>query len=335
MRKRILFLISLFTIAPAALAMTRDAQLTNTTGYNYNYMYPYMNNAMRTNLNPGVTTSQSLSPINTVVKTTALPNTTARRVVPRRTSNARTATPQSAPTALNNSRRVISRGASGAASRRTIPTATTPGARRVVARSAMAPGATMRGTSNREQNTYLYRTSSNAAAMATESTTPRVTSGRCLADYTACMNNYCERPNTAYNRCYCSSKLSQIDSQYMSNIESLINQILTMKSTNRWTDEEMNEYWMSTVGKYRGENSWVNLDNALTIDWSSTESRVRGQTAFTTGHEYCIQHLRGCAYMISNLRDAYRSEIARDCATYESSLQRIKNAAESILGANK
>ena len=121
----------------------------------------------------------------------------------------------------------------------------------------------------------------------------------------------------------------------MSNIESLINQILTMKSTNRWTDEEMNEYWMSTVGKYRGENSWVNLDNALTIDWSSTESRVRGQTAFTTGHEYCIQHLRGCAYMISNLRDAYRSEIARDCATYESSLQRIKNAAESILGANK
>ena len=129
MRKRILFLISLFTITPAALAMTRDAKLTNTTGYNYNYMYPYMNNAMRTNLNPGVTTSQSLSPINTVVKTTALPNTTARRVVPRRTSNARTATPQSAPTALNNSRRVISRGASGATSRRAIPTATTPGAR--------------------------------------------------------------------------------------------------------------------------------------------------------------------------------------------------------------
>ena len=108
-----------------------------------------------------------------------------------------------------------------------------------------------------------------------------------------------------------------------------------MKSTNQWSDAEMDEYWMDTVGKYRGENSWTNLDNALDIDWASTESRVRGQTAFTTGHEYCVQHLRGCYYMAANMRDVYRSEIARDCAAYESYLQTIKNAADSIVGANQ
>ena len=97
----------------------------------------------------------------------------------------------------------------------------------------------------------------------------------------------------------------------------------------------MNEYWMDTIGKYTGDNSWVNLENALNIDWSSTESRVRGQQAFATGHSYCVQHLKGCAYMANNLRDAYRSEIARDCSTYETSLKKIKSAAESILEAYK
>ena len=89
------------------------------------------------------------------------------------------------------------------------------------------------------------------------------------------------------------------------------------------------------MGNYTGENSWTNLDNALNIDWAGMESRVRGQNAFVTGHEYCIQHLRGCAYAASNIRDAYRSEIARDCNTYEQSLQRVQNAAESILEAYK
>ena len=89
---------------------------------------------------------------------------------------------------------------------------------------------------------------------------------------------------------------------------------------------------METVGKYGDGNSWENIDASLDINWADLESRVRGQSAFTTGHEYCVQHLRGCSYMSTNLRDVYRSEIARDCATYEESLLRIKNAAESILG---
>lgn len=149
------------------------------------------------------------------------------------------------------------------------------------------------------------------------------------------MDGYCVRENTAYNRCYCSAKLSQIDAQYQPEIDSLIKQILTMRGTNRWTEAEMNEYWMSVVGKYRGENSWTNLDNALNIDWASLESRARGQNAFVTGHDYCMQHLQGCFYMAANLRDIYRSDIARDCSTYEKSLQKLKNAAESIVEAYK
>ncbi len=314
MRKRILYFFTLFIISTGAFATTRDAQLTNTTGYNYNYMYPYMNNQMRTNLNPGVTTSQSLSPINTVVKTT--PMSSQRRVVPRKSTPRATTTP----------------------ARGTITPARTSPPRRVVARSGLPTVravATKTNETTRADYSYTNRTASNAAANLTESESARVSSVRCMADYNECMNDYCERANTPYNRCYCSAKLSQIDSKYQPKIDQLITQMIRLKNTNTWSDDEMNEYWMDTVGKYRGENSWTNLDNALNINWADLDSRVRGQNAFTTGHEYCIQHLRGCYYMATNLRDAYRSEIARDCATYEQSLLKIQNVAESIVESYK
>lgn len=305
-------------------ATTRDAQLTNTTGYNYNYMYPYLSNQMRTDLNPGVTTSQSTSPINAIVRTTKMSG--ERRVVPRPT---------------------VTRSATNTTTRRTTPPNTTAQRRttpapvraqntnrRVVARSGLRQNARIRNAT-RGDTSYTARTTANTANYA-ESSTARISSARCLADYTQCMNGYCERKKTAYNKCYCSSKLSQIDSQYQDTIDNLIKQILTLRGTNQWSESEMNEYWMQTVGKYTGtENSWTNLENALNIDWAGMESRVRGQSAFNTGHEYCVQHLRGCSYMAANLRDAYRSEIARDCATYEQSLQLLKNAAESIIEANK
>lgn len=278
-----------------------------TASYTYNYMYPYLNNQMRTTLKPADATSPTTSPINAVVRTEQL----------------------SAP------RRVVARSAKSS-----VPTTTTTPARRVVARSGtqsarnVAPrrGQTIATTdSTRLENTYKYRSAENAAAL--PDTTPTISSARCLADYTECMNMYCVRENTQYNRCYCSSKLSQIDATYQPAIENLIKQILQIRNDGEWSDEEMNEYWMSTIGKYTGDNSWTNIDNLLDIDWSSMESRVRGQNAFMTGHEYCVQHLRGCFYMASNLRDAYRSMINTDCATYESSLQKLKNAAESVLGA--
>lgn len=323
MRKYSIIFAILFGCIGTSHATTRDARLTNTTDYNYNYMYPYMNNQMRTALNPGTTTPQSLSPINAVVKTTQISQ--KRNVVPRPGHNTSTQT----------TARSATTGTQGTTLRRVV-------ARRATNSNQMARRGSIRGnqTQNVISNTSPNRsnpTYSNRSATTAVQTTPteRISSTRCLADYTECMNNYCERPNSAYNRCYCSSKLSQIDSQYQPAIEQLITSILTIQSANKWTDSEMNEYWMNTVGKYSNENSWTNLDNALNIDWSSMESRVRGQNAFTTGHEYCVQHLRGCYYMAGNLRDAYRSDIARDCAVYEASLQKIKNAAESIVESYK
>ena len=330
MRKRILFFAIFASLTFPTLAATRDAQLTNTTGYNYNYMYPYMNNSMRTNLNPGVSTNQSSNLIDTVVKTTQLPATTQRRVVARPNS-ARTASrsgTQYAATAPQ--RRVVARPNSGRAA--------TTGAAMVRRgnndRGYSIPTIIENSSDARSKPTYSARSSAPTNLISTQ-TAQHISSVRCLADYTECMDKYCVRENTKYNRCYCSSKLSQIDSTYQPAIERLITQILTMKSANQWSDSEMNEYWMSTIGKYTGDNSWENLDSALDIDWASMDSRVRGQNAFNTAHEYCSQHLRGCFYMASNMRDAYKSEIARDCSAYEQSLLRLQTAAESIIEANK
>ena len=315
---------ALLCIVTATYAATRDAQLTNTTGYNYNYMYPYMNNQMRTNLNPGVTTSQSLNPINTVVKTTKL--SADRRVVPRPTNTQRTAT-------NTTNRRITPQVAQSRTSARAgvMPSTNTTG-RRVVARSGISRTPAMaRNTTKRTNNNPQNYTPQNYSNTGTQ-----VSSARCLADYTDCMNGYCERANTAYNRCYCSAKLSQIDAKYQNDIESLIKQILTLQNSSQWSNSEMNEYWMENVGKYYGDNSWNNIDDALnSINWTDLDSRVRGQSAFATGHQYCSQHLEGCYYMSSNLRDAYRSEISRDCSAYEQYLYKIKSAAESIVESYK
>jgi len=288
-------------------------------------MYPYMNNQMRTELNPGTSPSQNTNPINIAVRTENFGTT--RRVVPRSATTNSTTNARSATGA-----RVAANSTAQSSARSAMP-ASNAQSRRVVARSATNGGGIMRRSTPRSARgdaSYLGQTSSNAAN-ATESTAQPIPSARCLADYTECMNGYCQRENAAYNRCYCSAKLAQIDSKYQTEIENLIHQIIRLQNTNYWTDAEMNEYWMDVVGKYSGENSWVNLDNALNIDWASTESRVRGQQAFATGHEYCVQHLRGCQYMAANMRDAYRSEISRDCTKYESALQTIKNVAESLV----
>ncbi|MBQ0013650.1 MAG: hypothetical protein KBS86_03735 [Proteobacteria bacterium] len=289
-------------------------QIENPTSeYTYNYMYPYLNNQMKTDLNPGITTSQSTSPINVITKTYDIQNKPQRRVIARSGGNtaARSATPmmtmpQMAPQNILQSTNI------GNTARGVSP-------RKVVARAT---------TSNRTSNAP-----ENSPTIYTQPA--EVSTARCYADYTECMNGFCERPNTEYNRCYCSAKLSQIDSEYQPKINDLIMQIAKMKGTNQWTDAEMSDYWNETIGRYTGDDVFAELDNALNINWADLESRVRGQNAFATGHEYCVQHLTNCAYAASNLRDAYRSEIARDCATYKTSLDKIKTAAESIIEANK
>ena len=181
---------------------------------------------------------------------------------------------------------------------------------------------------NRARSAVLGRNTTTNAHPASQDS---VSSQQCFARYKECMDTYCERQDAAYDRCYCSAKLAQIDSKYQKKIDSLIQQIIRLKYNNSVSDEEINAYWDETVGVYTHTNPWVNIDNALNIDWSSTENRIRGQNAFTTGHSYCVGYLRSCSYMAQSLRDAYKSEIERDCATYEQGLSHIQMAAESVV----
>ena len=310
------------TASRGGIATAQNQTDNPTASYTYNYMYPYLNNQMRTTLKPNDATSQSTSPINTVVRTEQLSE--PRRVVSRPTasSNARATTNAAANGTPVSQRRVVSRPTASSNARAAINTdVRANNSRRVVSRAtSVSPYA---NETSRSQNPYLYPTENN----------PRVsTSARCLADYTECMNGYCKREDTAYNRCYCSAKLAQIDAEYQPQIESLVAQIAALQGGGTSTDVgDFNEYWESTVSQYTGGNTWTNIDDALNIDWASMESRVRGQNAFVTGHEYCVQHLTGCFYMSSNLRDAYRSAIAQDCATYEAGLERLKTVAESVI----
>lgn len=337
--KIFLFLSTSVLFVQVALAATSPANYMSANSYNN--LYPYMNNTMRTSLNPGTTPSQSNAQINVLTRTKQATNTTTRKVVPRTSTTQTTARSATANNAVRSANTTATTNAinSARAAANTAMAArnnSTTSSRRVVARSGTTTNNTMQAATRTSRGDVSTYANQNASGVITyDTSTQSIPSSRCMADYIECMNGYCERENAAYNRCYCSTKLAQIDSTYQPEIDSLIKEIIVAQSTNKWTDEEMNEYWMETIGKYTGDNSWVNLENALNIDWSSTESRVRGQQAFATGHSYCVQHLKGCAYMANNLRDAYRSEIARDCSTYETSLKKIKSAAESILEAYK
>ena len=295
------------------VATAQNQTVNPASSYRYNYMYPYLNNQMRTTLKPYDATSPSTNLINAVVRTEQL--STPRRVVPRPTITGKTNT--NSTTNTNTTRAATNTGMANG--------------RRVVQR----PRANNAMNQNGAQNQNITRNTATRNQHTDDtliSTTPMVSSARCLADYTECMNRYCEQSDTAYNRCYCSAKLAQIDSEYQPKIDSLIKQIITIQYGNNPTDDnELREYWTATVSQYTGTNSWENLDDALNIDWASMDSRVRGQNAFVTGHEYCVQHISGCFYMASNLRDAYRSTIAQDCANYQAGLERLKNVAETVI----
>lgn len=283
----------------SGFATVQNQNVNPAASYTYNYMYPYLNNDMRTTLKPYDATSPSTSPINTVVRTEQL--SAPRRVVPRPTSTSNVVTNSTAARAATNN--VV--------------------ARRVVQRPRSPLAADTTVARNVTRNQHVAENQLNNSKV--------ISPARCLADYTECMNSYCERPNTSYNRCYCSAKLSQIDAEYRPQIETLIGQIYLLKENGTTDVSGIDEYWETTVEQYTGENPWAKIDDALDIDWASMESKVRGQNAFITAHDYCSQHIAGCFYMASNLRDAYRSAIAQDCAVYKDGLERLKNIAESVI----
>ena len=162
-----------------------------------------------------------------------------------------------------------------------------------------------------------------------------IPSSKCIADYTQCMNQYCERKNFEYNKCYCSAKLSLIESEYKDKITSLVDKIVSLRNGNiNQNDQELDNYLKNTFGSNSYEKIDKNLadiNQSIQKYWTDKETRLRGQESFNIGNSYCMQHLQGCFYMSENIRDSYRSEIARDCVNYENNLKKIKIMAESIV----
>lgn len=318
MGKRLaLFLLSLIV---ASNAMSADNFIPKkfSTVTSHDDVYPYLLNNTKTKTNKNTTST------NTINSISAAP--IGKRNVVKRKTNARAATNISNSANIDTStRRVVPRTQPVSAR-----AAMTSNQRRVVNRNSQNI-AVRSMTPGRARTTSSARVVSNNRS----STTEKVSSKRCFADYKECMEMYCQREDTAYNRCYCSAKLAQIDSKYQNKIDDLIQQIVRLQYGGTTTSEEIKEYWDKTVGVYTKTNPWVNIENALNIDWADTQSRIRGQNAFNTGHEYCVQNLRSCYYMASNMRDAYKSEITRDCDAYEKSLQKIQDAAESVIESYK
>ncbi len=253
-------------------------------------------------------------------------------IYPYRLNNTKTNTNAKDISATATRRAVVPR--STVTTARATSNTSTPQPRRVVQRSnTRVRAANTNTTTTARTATARVRNAATARNTTTNyyATNERPSSQRCMADYKACMEDYCKREDTAYNRCYCSAKLAQIDAKYQNKIDELIQKIIRLQYGTNATSEDITEYWNQTVGTQIDNNPWVNIDNALNIEWADTQSRVRGQNAFNIGHQYCSQHLRACYYMASNLRDAYKSEIARDCETYEKSLKKIQDAAESVI----
>ena len=309
MRKRNIFIIVLLLIAPCAFGANNFIPKKFNTVTSHNDVYPYRLNNAKINSNKNTTST------NTINSNSAAP--IGKRGVVKRTTNARAATGT-----INNS-----------AARRVVPRNNTFGTVR-----AAQPAPAVRNVGGRGSSNMVIRSvapirtrAANVRSGSNSSANTKVSSQRCFSDYKECMEMYCLREDAAYNRCYCSAKLAQIDSKYLNKIDFLIQEIIRLKYNTDVTSAEIKEYWDKTVGTYTQTNPWVNIENALNIDWADTQSRVRGQQAFNTGHEYCVNNLRACSYMATNLRDAYKSEISRDCATYEKGLQKIQDAAESVI----
>ncbi|MBR3510686.1 MAG: hypothetical protein IKN73_01335 [Alphaproteobacteria bacterium] len=308
-RKFFVFLLTVLFAGSAIAASKVPNRFINKSLYEN--VYPYTLNNTRqdtTNMTTGINFQNQMKTSNN-----SSTSSFGKRRVIKRNTKARSATNAAN---MNTNRTVVPRSniaRSGVSGARNI-------GRKSSASNVVARGVTKTGS--RYTSSDTNKTSSSKTA---------ISSQRCFSDYKECMESFCEREDAPYNRCYCSAKLAQIDSKYQNKIDNLMQQIIKLKYNVDATDEEIKEYWDETIGSYTGDNPWVNIDNALNIDWSTTESRVRGQNAFVTGHKYCVNHLKACYSMASNMRDAYKSEIARDCEVYEKSLQRIQSAAESVI----
>jgi hypothetical protein len=324
--------LALLALVPSSAVTAADTNAM-LSPYQYNMMEPYLNKAMRGKLKPkdaeySISSNQAMARTMTDSARTPLSNyaqpsagvaKTSRRVVARSASapqaQARVAAPRPAASSANVARAAATPAVS---------------ARRVVSRGRAASTSAVR-----EAGMTAAAASASANYYAqTAQTTGDITMAQCLSGYSDCMDNYCRRQNTKYDRCYCSAKLQQLDAEYKPAIDELVKKLAILQNggeiADGMTQEEINEYWNEMFGA-SGGNSMEDLDNALNIDWAGTESSVRGQNAFVAGDSYCKQHLAGCFYMAGNMKSMYRTTIGQDCKKYETNLKKLKYAAERMV----
>jgi hypothetical protein len=296
--------LALLALVPSSAVAAADTNAM-LSPYQYNMMEPYLNKTMRGKLKPkdseySISSNQAMA--RTMTNSARTPLSNYARPDAGAAKSARSVVARSASAPAVSARRVVSRG-----------------------RAASIP-------SVREAGATVPAASANSHVQ----TTGDITMAQCLSGYSECMDNYCRRQNTKYDRCYCSAKLQQLDSEYKPAIDELVKKIAILRNggeiADGMTQEEINEYWNEIFGA-TGSNSMENLDNALNIDWAGTESSVRGQNAFVAGDSYCKQHLTGCFYMAENMKSMYRTTIGQDCKKYETNLKKLKYAAEQAVNS--
>jgi hypothetical protein len=312
LNKLFLALLAFFPFAAFTAANTNAMM----SAYRYNMMEPYLNKAMREKLKPEgseytVSSNQAMARAMANSARTPLSNYALADAG-----------------AAKAGRRVVARSAASSQARRQ----TAANAARAASSAAPARRVVSRGRSaSRSGDTGIAATPVSPVMKASG----EITAAQCLANYSDCMDNYCRRPNTRYDRCYCSPKLQQLDSEYKPAIDALAKKIVILQNggeiADGMTQEEINDYWNELFGA-TGGNSMEDLDNGLNIDWAGTESSVRGQNAFVSGDEYCRQYLTGCFYMAANMKAMYRTTIGQDCKKYEMNLKKLKYAAEQAVG---
>ena len=136
-------------------------------------------------------------------------------VYPYRLNNTKTNTNAKDISAATTRRSVVPRSTTNTV--RTATNTISSQQRRVVQRSNTRARATNNNTAMNARATTAPVRVRNADTTRTTTyyaTNERPSSQRCMADYKECMEDYCKREDTAYNRCYCSAKLAQIDAKY-------------------------------------------------------------------------------------------------------------------------
>jgi hypothetical protein len=299
----------------------------------YNDMQPFLNNKMRQSLqtygnSPDQSSTFSRAAIgsgNTPISSLSYNHANTRRVISRNYDNTESTNLQQ--------RRVIPRsGTSVARSGAELPQYQT---------GINYARATAASENTRERRVVMRsgRGDSSITNRETIIGTPvsdtSVSASQCLSDYRSCMDGYCKRTNAPYNRCFCSDALAEIETTLRPEVEEILRKLVIIKNggvlSADITDAELEQLWQDTFYTYTGSNDMISLNDALNIDWPEETDNMRGKNAFLIGHDYCVQHLRGCFYMISNLRDSYKSEISRDCTTYKKYLTNLKTAGELVI----